>query len=207
MTNIAVFASGHGTNFQAIIDAIESGYIKNARIALCLVDRKEAGALNRAWKHGIPTAVVERNAFASKKDFENAIANETNKASVDLILLAGFMRILSPEFVSQYPNKIMNIHPALLPSFGGKGLYGPKVHQAVLDYGTKITGCTVHFVDEECDHGPIIIQAPVPVQDDDTPETLAKRVLEQEHKIYPEAVRLYCEGKLEIIGRRVLRRQ
>jgi len=207
VTNIAVFASGHGTNFQAIIDAIESGYIKNARIALCLVDRKEAGALNRAWKHGIPTAVVERNAFASKKDFENAIANETNKASVDLILLAGFMRILSPEFVSQYPNKIMNIHPALLPSFGGKGLYGPKVHQAVLDYGTKITGCTVHFVDEECDHGPIIIQAPVPVQDDDTPETLAKRVLEQEHKIYPEAVRLYCEGKLEIIGRRVLRRQ
>jgi phosphoribosylglycinamide formyltransferase-1 len=206
VTNIAVFASGHGTNFQAIIDGIESGYIKNAKIALCLVDRKEAGALDRAEKHGIPTAVVERDVFASQKDFEDAIANETNKVSVDLILLAGFMKILSPTFISQYQRRIMNIHPALLPSFGGKGLYGLKVHQAVLDYGTKITGCTVHFVDEECDHGPIIIQAPVPVQDDDTPETLAKRVLEQEHKIYPEAVRLYCEGKLEITGRRVLRR-
>jgi len=204
--NIAVFASGHGTNFQAIIDAIESGYIKNAGIVLCLVDRKEAGALNRAGKHGIPTAVVERNTFVSHKDFEDTIANETNKARVDLILLAGFMKILSPAFVSQYQGRIMNIHPALLPSFGGKGLYGLKVHQAVLDYGTKITGCTVHFVDEECDHGPIIIQAPVPVQDDDTPETLAKRVLEQEHKIYPEAVRLYCEGKLQIVGRRVVRR-
>ena len=206
MTNIAVFASGHGTNFQAIIDGIESGYIKNAGIALCLVDSKEAGALERARKHGIPTAIVERNVFASQKDFEDAITNETNKARVDLILLAGFMKILSPTFVSQYQGRIMNIHPALLPSFGGKGLYGLKVHQAVLDYGTKITGCTVHFVDEECDHGPIIIQASVPVQDDDTPETLAKRVLEQEHKIYPEAVRLYCEGKLQVIGRRVLRR-
>ncbi len=206
MTNIAVFASGHGTNFQAIIDGIESGYIKNARIVLCLVDRKEAGALDRARKHGIPTVIVERNMFASHKDFEDAITNEVDKANAELILLAGFMKILSPAFVNRYPDRIMNIHPALLPSFGGKGLYGLKVHQAVLDYGTKITGCTVHFVDEECDHGPIIIQAPVPVQDDDTPETLAKRVLEQEHKIYPEAVRLYCEGKLQIIGRRVVRR-
>jgi phosphoribosylglycinamide formyltransferase-1 len=194
---IAVLVSGRGSNLQAIIDAIESGKV-SATIAIVISDKKDAYALVRAQKHGIKTLFIDPKEFKTREDYDKRIVEHLQKEDVELVALAGFMRILSPYFVNAYKNRIMNIHPALLPSF--PGLHGQK--QAV-DYGVKVSGATVHFVDEGCDTGPIILQVPVRVEDDDTEETLSARILEQEHKIYPLAIQLYAEGRLEIIGRKV----
>ena len=195
--NIAVFCSGNGTNFQAIVDAAKKGQIK-ANVALMVCDNPNAYALTRAKNEGVKTLLVERKKFPGKAAFEEEIIKNLDKAEVELIVLAGFMRVISPYFVQKYRNKMLNIHPALLPSF--KGTEGIK---DALDYGVKITGPTVHFVDEKVDHGPIIIQSPVEVKDDDTEESLAERIHIQEHIIYPRAVMLFVEGKLKIEGRKV----
>ncbi|MFH0764740.1 MAG: phosphoribosylglycinamide formyltransferase [Candidatus Omnitrophota bacterium] len=195
--NIAILCSGRGTNLQAIIDSVKSGYIP-AKIALVMSDNEGALALERAKKAGIETLVLNKKNFKTRDDFDKEIAKNLKKRNVELVILAGFMRLLSRYFIKEYKNRIMNIHPALLPSF--KGMRG--VSDA-LEYGVKVTGPTVHFVDEELDHGPIILQRAVEVKDDDTEESLLGRVHKEEHKIYPEAIKLFVEGKLKIQGRRV----
>jgi len=194
---IAVFCSGNGSNFQAIIDACRKGLFK-ADIALMACDDSNAYAIERAKKTGIKTFVAERANFPSKEEFEKAIIEELEKSSIDLICLAGYMRLLSKEFVSKYKNRILNVHPALLPSF--KGTDGIK---DALGYGVKKTGVTVHFVNEDMDAGPIILQETVDIKEDDTEESLAERIHKVEHRLYPEAIRLFIEGKLKINGRRV----
>uniref|UniRef100_A0A7V3ZVT2 Phosphoribosylglycinamide formyltransferase n=2 Tax=candidate division WOR-3 bacterium TaxID=2052148 RepID=A0A7V3ZVT2_UNCW3 len=197
---IAVLVSGRGTNLQAIIDACENGYIPGK--VVCVISNIEnAYALERAKRHNIPNFAISHKNYKNREDFEKELIKKLEEYQPDLICLAGFMRILSPYFVNCYKYKIMNIHPALLPAF--KGLYGEKVHQAVIESGVKFSGCTVHFVTEEVDSGPIIIQRIVPVEDDDTPETLAERVLKEEHIAYPMAIRLFAEGRLKIEGKRV----
>lgn len=200
---LGVLVSGGGTNLQSIIDHIESGYLP-AEIAVVISSKEGAYALERAKKHRIPAYVVKRKDFDSQEKYEDEMIELLRRHHVELVVLAGFIKVLSPHFVRAFPNRIMNIHPALIPSFCGKGFYGEKVHEAVLNYGAKITGVTVHFVDEGTDTGPIILQRAVAVEDDDTPDTLADRVLKEEHKIYPEAIKLYAEGRLEIRGRRVI---
>jgi len=200
---LGVLVSGGGTNLQSIIDHIESGYI-DAEIAVVISSKQGVYALERAKRHHIPAYVTERNDFDSQEKYEDEIIGLLKHHHVELVVLAGFIKVLSPHFVRAFPSRIMNIHPALIPSFCGKGFYGEKVHEAVINYGAKITGVTVHFVDEGTDTGPIILQRAVPVEDSDTPETLAARVLKEEHKIYPEAIKLYAEGRLEIRGRRVM---
>ena len=195
--NIAVFCSGKGTNLQAIIDAQKRGYIK-AKIRLVVSDVPDCYALVRAEKAGIKVSVVERENFQSKKDFEQAILKKLREENIDLIVLAGYMRLLSRDFVNEYKDRILNIHPALLPSF--KGTHG--IRDAFL-YGVKVTGPTVHFVTEDMDAGPIILQSPVMVREDDTEETLAEAIHGEEHKIYPRAIQLFIEGRLKIEGRRV----
>ena len=194
---IGVVVSGRGSNLQSIIDHIAEGKL-NVEIAVVVSDHKEAFALERAAKAGIPTAVVERKGCKDKAEFEDKIDEALQKAGAEVVVLAGFMRILTGHFISRWENKIINIHPALLPSFKGVDAQG----QAV-DYGVKIAGCTVHFVDEGTDTGPIILQKAVPVFDDDTEETLAARILIEEHKALPEAIRLWADGKLTIKGRKV----
>lgn len=195
--NIAVFASGNGSNFQAIVNSAKSGRIK-ARLKLLVCDNPKAYVLERARKSGIKTLLVERNNYASKREFEDAIIKSLKEEKMDLIVLAGFMRILSVDFIRQYKGRILNVHPALLPSF--KGAHAIK---DAFDYGAKITGVTVHFVDEEVDHGPIILQEAVRVNPRDTLEKLEKRIHKAEHRIYPEAIQLYIRGKLRIEGRKV----
>lgn len=197
MKNIAVFCSGNGTNLQAIIDAVKSGYIK-ANLALVVCDNPDAHALGRAKKAGIETLLLMKKNFKTREDYDREIMRKLEEKSVDLVVLAGFMRLLSPHFVNKYRNKILNIHPALLPSF--KGTNGVR---DALDYGVKVTGPTVHFIDEDLDSGPIIIQEPVEVKDDDTEETLSERIHGKEHIIYPKAIKLFVEGKLIIEGRKV----
>ena len=194
---IGVVVSGRGSNLQSIIDHIAEGKL-NVEIAVVVSDHKEAFALERAAKAGIPTAVVERKGCKDKAEFEDKIDAALRDAGAEVVILAGFMRILTGHFISRWENKIINIHPALLPSFKGVDAQG----QAV-DYGVKIAGCTVHFVDEGTDTGPIILQKAVPVFDDDTEETLAARILIEEHKALPEAIQLWAEGKLTIKGRKV----
>ena len=194
---IGVVVSGRGSNLQSIIDHIAEGKL-NVEIAVVVSDHKEAFALERAAKAGIPTAVVERKGCKDKAEFEDKIDAALREAGAEVVVLAGFMRILTGHFISRWENKIINIHPALLPSFKGVDAQG----QAV-DYGVKIAGCTVHFVDEGTDTGPIILQKAVPVFDDDTEETLAARILVEEHKALPEAIQLWAEGKLTIKGRKV----
>ncbi|MCI0469719.1 MAG: phosphoribosylglycinamide formyltransferase [Nitrospirae bacterium] len=195
MLNLGVLASGRGSNFQAIIDKIEAGEI-NAGIRLLVVDKAGAYAIERAKKHGIEYLYINPKDFDSKNDFFRTIADELKAKGVELVILAGFMQILRKPLIDAFPNRIMNIHPALLPSF--PGLHGQK--QAA-DYGVRISGCTVHFVDEGMDTGPIIIQAALSVSPDDTEETLSARILSLEHKIFPEAIRLYADGRLSIEGR------
>lgn len=195
MINLGVLASGRGSNLQAIIDEIESGKL-NAKIKVLIVDKPDAYAIERAKKHSIEHIYIDPKGFSSKDDFFIKIADELNKRGVELVILAGFMRIVRKPLIDAFPNRIMNIHPALLPSF--PGLHGQK---QALGYGVRISGCTVHFVDEGMDTGPIIIQAAVPVSPDDTEETLSARILKLEHKIFPEAIRLYAEGRLSIEGR------
>ena len=194
---IGVVVSGRGSNLQSIIDHIAEGKL-NVEIAVVVSDHKEAFALERAAKAGIPTAVVERKGCKDKAEFEDKIDAAQRKAGAEVVVLAGFMRILTGHFISRWEHKIINIHPALLPSFKGLDAQG----QAV-DYGVKVAGCTVHFVDEGTDTGPIILQKVVPVLDDDTEETLAARILVEEHKALPEAIQLWADGKLTIKGRKV----
>lgn len=193
---LGVLCSGRGTDLQSIIDAIERGEVQ-AEIAVVLTD-KEAFALERAKKAGIKAVCINRKEFDGREPFEQALISELEAAGVTLVVLAGFMRILTPLFVRHFKGRIMNIHPALLPSFPGA-----HAHRDVLAYGVKVSGCTVHFVDEGTDSGPIIMQRAVPVFDDDTEETLGARVLKEEHIIYPQAIELYCEKRLVVEGRHV----
>ena len=195
---IGVLISGGGTNLQAIIDAIEAGKL-DAKIEVVLSNKADAQGLARARQHGIPTEVLDHKSFSSRESYDEAVVNLLRGRGVELVILAGFMRLLSPVFVKAYSNRIMNIHPALLPSFPGL-----HVQQKAVEHGVRFSGCTVHFVNEECDEGPIIIQAVVPVFSDDTGEALAARILEQEHRIYPRAIQLYAERRLKIVGRKVL---
>lgn len=197
MHKIGVLVSGRGSNLQAIMDRIADGYLP-LEIAVVISDKPDAFALERAQKADIKTVAVERKACASKEEFEAKINAALEAECCELVVLAGFMRILSADFVNKWQHKIINIHPALLPSF--PGLHGQK--QAV-DYGVKFSGCTVHFVDAGTDSGPIILQKVVPVMDDDTEDTLADRILVQEHIAMPEALKLWAEGKLTIEGRKV----
>ena len=192
-----VLVSGRGSNLQAVLDRITDGYLP-LEIGVVISDKADAYALERAANVGIKTVVVARKECASKEEFEDRIHAALVEAGCELVVLAGFMRILSGNFVSKWHNKIINIHPALLPSFPGLDGQGQ-----ALEYGVKFTGCTVHFVDEGTDTGPIILQKVVPVLDDDTHDTLAARILEQEHKAMPEALKLWTEGKLVIEGRKV----
>jgi phosphoribosylglycinamide formyltransferase-1 len=199
---LAVFASGRGSNFQAILDAIATQRLQ-ALIVLCVSNRADAGALQIARAAQIPAAMIDEKQFASSPEYANALLTQLAKHEVNFIALAGFMRKIPVEVVRQFRHRIINIHPALLPSFGGKGLYGHRVHEAVLEYGCKVSGATVHFVDEEYDTGAPILQRCVPVLENDAPETLAARVLEIEHQIYPEALQLFAEERVRVEGRRV----
>lgn len=202
MKRIAVLVSGGGTNLQALIDAKQRGEIPNGELALVVSSSPKAYALQRAAKAEIPTVVVDRKAYSSNQEMTVALVKRLKEEKIDLVVLAGFMYILTSEMVSAYPNAIINVHPALIPSFCGDGFYGLHVHEKALAYGVKVSGATVHFVSEECDGGPIILQKAVPVQSDDTPETLQKRIMEQaEWKILPQAVCLFCDDKLSVEGR------
>ena len=196
--SLAVLISGGGTNLQAIIDAIETRAL-DAKIQFVLSNKADASGLARAQKHGIPTEVLDHKAYPNREAYDHAVVDLLRGRGVELVVLAGFMRLLSPVFINAYSNRIMNIHPALLPSFPGL-----HVQKKAVEHGVRFAGCTVHFVNEECDEGPIIIQAVVPVFPDDTDETLAARILRQEHRIYPRAIQLYAEGRLHVNGRRVL---
>jgi len=195
--NIAVLVSGRGSNLQAIIDSIEADYLK-AQIAVVISDVENAYALERARRHEIEAVFIDPKRFTSKELYEKEIIRLLKNHGVELILLAGYMRIVGDVLLSAYKNRILNIHPSLLPAF--TGLHAQK---QAFDYGVKVAGCTVHFVDETLDRGPIILQRCVEIKEDDTPETLADRILEQEHKIYPEAVKLFVENRLRIEGRKV----
>lgn len=195
---IGVLISGSGTNLQAIIDAIEAGKL-DARIEVVLSNKGDAHGLVRARKHGIAVEVLDHKAFPSREAYDQAVVDRLRSRGVELVVLAGFMRLLSPVFIKAYSNRIMNIHPALLPSFPGL-----HVQKKAVEHGVRFAGCTVHFVNEECDEGPIIIQAVVPVYSDDTEASLMARILKQEHRIYPRAIQLYAEGRLTVAGRKVL---
>ena len=199
--NIAVFCSGHGSNFQAIVDASKTRLF-DASITIMVCDNKKAFALERAKKENIKTLLALRENFKTREDFENKIINQLEKDNIELICLAGFMRVLSREFVKRYKNRILNIHPALLPSF--KGAEGIK---DAFDHGVKVTGVTVHFATEELDSGPIIQQEPERIEEDDTQEALEQKIHAVEHKLYPEAIRLVAEDRLEVAGRKVKRKR
>lgn len=203
MLNIAVLVSGGGTNLGALLKAEREGQIKNGKITKVISSRPDAYALERAKSYGVPTAVVDRRAIGDPQKFDDAVYDELEKAGADLIVLAGFLYILSERISKRYENKIINVHPALIPSFCGPGYYGLRVHEAALKAGVKITGATVHFVNEVADGGPIILQGAVEVKRGDTPETLQKRVMEEaEWKLLPKAVSLICEGRVELINGR-----
>lgn len=193
MLKIGILASGRGTNMQAIIDSINRGELE-AEVGVVISDRNEAGALKRAKKHKVKNYFLDPGRFKSRKEFEKELVGILEENQIGLVVLAGFMRILSPFFISHYRNRVINIHPSLLPSFPGL-----EAQKQALEYGVKISGCTVHFADEGMDTGPIILQESVPVMEDDTVETLSKRILEKEHRIYPRAIKLYSEGRLKII--------
>ena len=192
MLKIGVLVSGRGSNLQAIIDKIEDGYL-NCNLKIVISDKKEARALARAEKHNIKSKFIDPEKYKTRINYENEMIKVFEKEEVDLLVMAGFMRILSPHFINHFENRIMNIHPSLLPAF--TGLDAPK---QALDYGVKISGCTVHFASEKMDSGPIIIQRAVEVKEGDTEEKLARRILKEEHKILPKAIKLYEKGKLEV---------
>ena len=199
LKNIVVLVSGGGTNLQALIDAQNSGIIKNGKISLVISSKEGAYALERAKNNGIDTVVLPRKDYADNKSYSQALLEILDEANADLIVYAGFMTILDDCVCEKYENKMMNVHPALIPSFCGKGFYGLHVHEAALESGVKVTGATVHFVTAVCDGGPIIMQKAVEIENDDTPETLQKRVMEQaEWKILPQAVSLFCEDRITI---------
>ena len=195
--DLGVLVSGSGTNLQSIIDSIEEGRL-DATIRVVISNVPGVGSLERARQHGIPTIVVDHRNFDTREAFDQEVVAALTAHHVDLVIMAGFMRILTPVLLRAFPLKIMNIHPALLPAF--QGLH---VQEKAFDYGVKFTGCTVHFADEGVDTGPIIIQAVVPVYDDDTAEKLQSRILQEEHRIYPQAIQFYAEGRIEVTGRKV----
>ena len=197
MINIGVLASGRGTNLQAIIEAVKEGKIEG-RISIVISDNRDAFALKRAKQNNIETEYINFKSFKNREDYDKEIMECLKEKDIDLVVLAGYMRILSSYFIKMYKNRIMNIHPALLPSF--PGLHAQR--QAV-EYGVKISGCTVHFVDEGVDSGPVILQKAVEVKDKDTEESLTERILKEEHQIYPRAIQLFCQGRLIIKGRKV----
>ncbi len=199
-TNLAVLISGSGKTLQNLIDKIDDNTL-NAKIQIVISSSPDAYGLKRAKKNNIRATAVKYSHYNSSEVFSNAIIKEIEKYPIDLIILAGFMHLL--RIPDKYSEKVMNIHPGLIPSFCGKGYYGHHVHKAVIESGIKVSGCTVHFVDNEYDHGPIIMQRTVPVYEDDTPDTLAQRVFKEECIAYPEAINLFAEGRLKIEGRRV----
>ena len=203
MKNIVVLVAGGGTNLQALIDAEKSGIIKNGRITCVISSKEGVYALERAAQNGIKSRVIPRKEYADIASYTKAVTDALIEEKADLVVYAGFMTILDEQVVKAFPYKLMNVHPALIPSFCGKGFYGLHVHEAALAAGVKLSGATVHFVTEECDGGPIIIQKAVPVENGDTPETLQKRIMEQaEWKILPEAVSLFCQDRIEIVDGR-----
>jgi phosphoribosylglycinamide formyltransferase-1 len=198
MKRVAVLLSGRGSNFEAIADAVTDGRIPDAEIAVVVSNREKALGLEKARQRGLEAVVIPSKG-RQREEYDREVVTVLKKKEVDLVCLAGFMRLLSPYFVGEFRNRILNIHPALLPSF--PGLEGQK---QALEHGAKFSGCTVHFVDENLDAGPIVLQAVVPVHDDDTEETLSARILREEHRIYPEAIKLVLSGRYRIEGRRVL---
>ena len=205
MKNIAVLVSGGGTNLQALINAQKSGEIINGRISCVISSNEKAYALERAKQNGIASRVIKRRDFQTQCEYDDALRDILKEENADLVVLAGFMTIFGGSVISEFENRIINIHPSLIPSFCGKGFYGLHVHEAALQRGVKLTGATAHFVNEICDGGPIIIQKAVETQPDDTPETLQKRVMEQaEWKILPKAVSLFCQDKLKVENGKVI---
>lgn len=208
MLKLAVCVSGGGTNLQAIIDAIENGTITNAKIEVVISNNKNAYALERAKQHGIEAVCISPKEFDNREAFNEAFLEKLNSFNVDLVVLAGFLVVIPEMMIKQYRNRIINIHPSLIPSFCGTGYYGLKVHEGALERGVKVTGATVHFVDEGTDTGPIILQKPVMIEQGDTPEVLQRRVMEQaEWKILPEAIDLIANGKVEVADGKVLMKE
>lgn len=203
MLNLAVFASGRGSNFEAILKSTKEGRLK-AEVKVVISNRAEAGALEIARRSNIPALHIERSQFPNGQEFNDHLLKVLSDAGVNMIVLAGYLKKISPRIIAAYHHRILNIHPALLPCFGGKGMYGLRVHQTVLDSGAKVSGVSVHIIDEGYDTGPIVLQRPVPVHDDDTPETLAARVLKEEHKIYTDALNLFAEKQIEVKGKQIL---
>lgn len=201
MTRIAILASGNGTDCEAVMTAVEQGQIPDAAVAIVIADRP-APVLERARRHGVAALLIDRRGLG-RASYDTAIAAALAEHRVDLVVLAGYLSIVGGATVTTYPNRIINIHPSLIPAFCGRGFYGERVHQAVLDAGVKVTGVTVHFVDEGTDSGPIILQEAVNVLDTDNAATLAARVLVVEHWLLPQAVALYCSGRLSVQGRQV----
>lgn len=199
MTKIAVLVSGGGTNLQALIDAEKRGKLGNGKITLVIASKPDVYALERAANANIEGRVLARKDYESIADYSKALADTMTAEGIDLVVLAGFLTIIDEQVYNAFPNRILNVHPALIPSFCGKGYYGLKVHEAALQKGVKVSGATVHIVTPECDAGPIVLQKAVEVKEDDTPETLQRRIMEQaEWKILPEAVRLFCDGKIKV---------
>lgn len=199
---IGVLISGSGTNLQSIIDNIEKGFI-NGEISVVISNKEEAFGLERAKKHKIDAVFVKQKQYENFESFNDAIIEVLENHDVNLVILAGYLKILSHKFIEKYRNRIINIHPSLIPSFCGKGYYGLKVHETAVNYGVKVSGATVHFVDEGADTGPIILQEAVNVDYNDTAESLQQKILKIEHKLLPLAVKLFCENKLEVVGRKV----
>ena len=203
-TNIAVLVSGGGTNLQALIDAEKRGELGSGKITLVIASKEGVYALERAKNNDIPSQVLARREYADIAAYSKALADALEAAQIDLVVLAGFLTIIDEQVYARFPNRILNVHPALIPSFCGKGYYGLRVHEAVLEKGVKISGATVHIVTPECDAGPIVLQKAVAVREDDTPETLQRRIMEEaEWKILPEAVRLFCEGRITVRDQKV----
>lgn len=199
---LAVFASGGGTNFQSILDAVQQGELP-AHPVCCVSNTPEAGALERAQRHDVPAEVIPPGEYDSPSSFGAALLGLLDKHDASFIALAGYMIKIPANVVEAYRGRMTNVHPALLPAFGGKGMYGMRVHEAVVEYGVHWTGATVHLVDEEYDHGPVVLQEPVPVYADDTPEDVAERVKSVEHRLYPEALRLFAEDRVRMDGRTI----
>ena len=202
--NIAVFASGKGSNFKSILDAIKSGKICNTQIVIVISNNSHAGALEIARENNIPALHMSRTQFSSDQDFNSTLLAALQKHNVNFIVLAGYMKKIDAKIVKIFRNRIVNIHPALLPKFGGAGMYGLHVHEAVIESGDKTSGASVHIVDDEFDHGPVVLQKSIQVEVTDTPETLAARILKIEHEIYPEAIRLFAEGKIKITNGNIM---
>ena len=203
-TRIAVLVSGGGTNLQALIDAEHRGELGNGKISLVIASKPDVYALERAKQNDIKSIVLSRKEYDSIAAYSKALADTMEAAEIDLVVLAGFLTIIDEQVYERFPNRILNVHPALIPSFCGKGFYGLHVHEAALEKGVRVSGATVHIVTPECDAGPIVLQKAVAVMQDDTPETLQKRIMvEAEWKILPEAVRLFCDGKITVENNKV----